>query len=152
MEVAKYRISATGPENAVLGPIEITGITSYEASVIPGTWTVNVAALNSSGLEIGSGSKTVAVHAGSIAQCSVKIAEKTGKGQVNFNIEDTTGQIASMTASIYEDVSSPTPIQTITLERDEESNKFIGDISLDNGTYRIVITSDHDPVQCSIQW
>lgn len=146
MEVAKYRISATGPENAVLGPIEITGITSYEASVIPGTWTVNVAALNSSGLEIGSGSKTVAVHAGSIAQCSVKIAEKTGKGQVNFNIEDTTGQIASMTASIYEDVSSPTPIQTKTLEKDGESNKFIGDIFLDNGTYRIVITSGDNEI------
>lgn len=146
MEVAKYRISATGPENAVLGPIEITGITSYEASVIPGTWTVNVAALNSSGLEIGSGSNSVAVHAGSITPCSVKIAEKTGKGQVNFNIEDTTGQIASMTASIYEDVSSPTPIHTITLERDEESNKFIGDIFLDNGTYRIVITSGDNEI------
>ena len=146
MEVAKYRISATGPENAVLGPIEITGITSYEASVIPGTWTVNVAALNSSGLEIGSGSNSVAVHAGSITPCSVKIAEKTGKGQVNFNIEDTTWQIASMTASIYEDVSSPTPIHTITLERDEESNKFIGDIFLDNGTYRIVITSGDNEI------
>ena len=146
MEVAKYRISATGPENAVLGPIEITGITSYEASVIPGTWTVNVAALNSSGLEIGSGSNKVTVHAGSIAPCSVKIAEKTGKGQVNFNIEDATGQIASMTASIYEDVSSPTSIQTITLEKDEESNKFIGDIYLDNGTYRIVITSGDNEI------
>ena len=76
----------------------------------------------------------------------MKIAEKTGKGQVNFNIEDTTGQIASMTASIYEDVSSPTPIHTITLERDEESNKFIGDIFLDNGTYRIVITSGDNEI------
>lgn len=146
MEVAKYRISATGPENAVLGPIEITGNTSYEASVIPGTWTVNVSALNSSGLEIGSGSNTVTVLAGSVAKCSVKIAEKTGKGQVNFNIEDTTGQIASMTASIYEDVSSSTPIHTITLEKDEESNKFIGDIFLDNGTYRIVITSGDNEI------
>lgn len=146
MEVAKYRISATGPENAVLGPIEITGNTSYEASVIPGTWTVNVAALNSSGREIGSGSNTVGVPAGSIAQCTVQIAEKTGEGQVNFNIEDTTGQIASMTASIYEDVSSSTPIHTITLEKDEESNKFIGDIFLDNGTYRIVITSGDNEI------
>lgn len=146
MEVAKYRISATGPENAVLGPIELTGSTSYETSVIPGTWNVNVAALNSSGLEIGGGSNTVEVHAGSIAQCSVKIVEKAGKGQVNFNIEDTTGQIASMTASIYEDVSSSTPIQTITLEKVEESNKFIGDISLDNGTYRIVITSGDNEI------
>lgn len=146
MEVAKYRISATGPENAVLGPIEITGITSYEASVIPGTWTVNVAALNSSGLEIGSGSNKVTVNAGSIAPCSVKIAEKTGKGQVNFNIEDATGQISSMTASIYEDVSSPTPIQKITLDKVEESGKFIGDIPLDNGTYRIVITSGDNEI------
>ena len=124
MEVAKYRISATGPENAVLGPIEITGITSYEASVIPGTWTVNVAALNSSGLEIGSGSNSVAVHAGSITPCSVKIAEKTGKGQVNFNIEDTTWQIASMTAQYPMNAirnsaashSQPQPMATMDVE------------------------------------
>ena len=96
MTIASYNISGNGPGNASFSHTGVTAATSTFAQndLAVGEWTISVDACNDSQDLIGSGSTTVAIEAGQIAQASVQIAPLSGTGSLALNISWTAGLIS----------------------------------------------------------
>lgn len=146
MEVAYYEISGAmkvstdaGPS---FGPVRVeasSSAVSHELSVATGIWRVKVDARNSQGWLVGSGSAEATVVAGSDTNVSVTVSEVEGEGQLNINFTDGTEAIDGLAATVY--TSDNSVVGTIDL--DKKANIFSGNISLDNGFYKVVLASDN---------
>ena len=145
MDVSYYEISGAmevstgaGPS---FGPVRVeasSSALSHEVSVATGIWRVKVDARNSQGWLVGSGSAEATVVAGSDTNVSVTVSEVEGEGQLNINFTDGTEAIDDLAATVY--TSDNSVVGTIDLDKKE--NIFSGNISLDNGFYKVVLASD----------
>lgn len=145
MEVAYYEISGAMEVSAgagpSFGPVRVeasSSAVSHELSVATGIWRVKVDARNSQGWLVGSGSAEATVVAGSDTNVSVTVSEVEGEGQLNINFTDGTEAIDGLAATVY--TSDNSVVGTIDL--DKKANIFSGNISLENGFYKVELASD----------
>lgn len=87
MTVASYRLSGTGPMSRVL-PAQTSSTGAFRVDdLAPGAWTVTVEGLDGSGNAFLSGSASVTVVAGNVANASVRLAPIfTGTGSVSLSL------------------------------------------------------------------
>ena len=86
METASYNVTVKNSSEAVVFSSAGKTQTSYSISVLAGTYSVYVEALNADGDVIGSGSETCEVEAGRTNSVSITVREPYGQGTFSISI------------------------------------------------------------------
>lgn len=142
-EVASYEILASGPEGAQQSADLKKGTSEHTFSnVAPGNWSITVNAYTENGETIGSGKANVTVTPGQNASCSIEVKEIQGKGDINFNITDSTGALTALTAEISNDNGI---VATAELNKDDQ-NIFSGSVKVDNGFYMVSVKAGENEI------
>ena len=82
------------------------------------------------------------VTPGQNASCSIEVKEIQGKGDINFNITDSTGALTALTAEISNDNGI---VATAELKKNDQ-NIFIGSVKVDNGFYMVSIKAGENEI------
>lgn len=145
LEVDHYVISGSSREGAVLGPASLaSGETTEEFTLESGNWTIVAEAIaihDGENYSIGGGKKEVTITPGSVAQCSIEIAEYSEDGSLLFNLSVTDASITTLNAEIYK--ADKTLLKTLNLDRNENSI-FTARADLAPGFYMVRICSSED--------
>ena len=145
LEVDHYVISGNSREGAVLGPVSLaSGETTEEFTLESGNWTIEAEAIaihDGENYSIGGGKKDITITPGSVAQCSIVIAEYSEDGSLLFNLSVTDASITTLNAEIYK--ADNTLLKTLNLDRNEDSI-FTGRADLAPGFYMVKICSLED--------
>lgn len=145
LEVDHYVISGSSREGAVLGPVSLaSGETTEEFTLESGNWTIEAEAIaihDGENYSIGGGKKEVTITPGSVAQCSIEIAEYSEDGSLLFNLSVTEASITTLNAEIYK--ADKTLLKTLNLDRNENSI-FTARADLPPGFYMVRICSSED--------
>ena len=142
-EVASYEILASGPEGAQQSAELKKGTSEHTFSnVAPGNWSITVNANTENDETIGSGTANVTVTPGQNASCSIEVKEIQGKGDINFNITDSTGALTALTAEISNDDEI---VATAELNKDDK-NIFSGSVKVGNGFYMVSIKAGENEI------
>ena len=145
LEVDHYVISGSSREGAVLGPVSLSsGETTEEFTLESGNWTIEAEAIaihHGENYSIGGGKKDITITPGSVAQCSIEIAEYSEDGSLLFNLSVTDASITTLNAEIYK--AGNTFLKTLNLDRNEDSI-FTGRADLTPGFYLVRICSSED--------
>ncbi len=145
LEVDHYVISGNSREGAVLGPVSLaSGETTEEFTLESGNWTIEAEAIaihDGENYSIGGGKKDITITPGSVAQCSIVIAEYSEDGSLLFNLSVTDASITTLNAEIYK--ADSTLLKTLNLDRNEDSI-FTGRADLAPGFYLVRICSSED--------
>lgn len=145
LEVDHYVISGSSREGAVLGPASLaSGETTEEFTLESGNWTIEAEAIaihDGENYSIGGGKKEVTITPGSVAQCSIEIAEYSEDGSLLFNLSVTDASITTLNAEIYK--ADKTLLKTLNLDRNENSI-FTARADLAPGFYMVRICSSED--------
>lgn len=145
LEVDHYVISGSSREGAVLGPASLaSGETTEEFTLESGNWTIEAEAIaihDGENYSIGGGKKEVTITPGSVAQCSIEIAEYSEDGSLLFNLSVTDASITTLNAEIYK--ADNTLLKTLNLDRNENSI-FTERADLAPGFYMVRICSSED--------
>ena len=145
LEVDHYVISGSSREGAVLGPVSLaSGETTEEFTLESGNWTIEAEAIaihDGENYNIGGGKKDITITPGSVAQCSIVIAEYSEDGSLLFNLSVTDASITTLNAEIYK--ADNTFLKTLNLDRNEDSI-FTGRADLTPGFYLVRICSSED--------
>lgn len=145
LEVDHYVISGSSREGAVLGPASLaSGETTEEFTLESGNWTIEAEAIaihDGENYSIGGGKKEVTITPGSVAQCSIEIAEYSEDGSLLFNLSVTDASITTLNAEIYK--ADNTLLKTLNLDRNENSI-FTARADLAPGFYMVRICSSED--------
>lgn len=145
LEVDHYVISGSSREGAVLGPASLaSGETTEEFTLESGNWTIEAEAIaihDGENYSIGGGKKEVTITPGSVAQCSIEIAEYSEDGSLLFNLSVTDASITTLNAEIYK--ADTTLLKTLNLDRNENSI-FTARADLAPGFYMVRICSSED--------
>ena len=83
------------------------------------------------------------VTPGQNASCSIEVKEIQGKGEINFNITDSTGALTTLTAEISND--NEIVVATAELNKDD-NNIFSGSVKVDNGFYMVLIKAGENEI------
>ena len=83
------------------------------------------------------------VTPGQNASCSIEVKEIQGKGEINFNITDSTGALTTLTAEISND--NEIVVATAELNKDD-NNIFSGSVKVDNGFYMVSIKAGENEI------
>lgn len=145
LEVDHYVISGSSREGAVLGPASLaSGETTEEFTLESGNWTIEAEAIaihDGENYSIGGGKKEVTITPGSVAQCSIEIAEYSEAGSLLFNLSVTDASITTLNAEIYK--ADNTLLKTLNLDRNEDGI-FTARADLAPGFYLVRICSSED--------
>ena len=145
LEVDHYVISGSSREGAVLGPVSLSsGETTEEFTLESGNWTIEAEAIaihHGENYSIGGGKKDITITPGSVAQCSIVIAEYSEDGSLLFNLSVTDASITTLNAEIYK--ADNTFLKKLNLDRNEDSI-FTGRADLTPGFYLVRICSSED--------
>lgn len=82
------------------------------------------------------------VTPGQNASCSIEVKEIQGKGDINFNITDSTGALTALTAEISNDDEI---VATAELNKDDK-NIFSGSVKVGNGFYMVSIKAGENEI------
>lgn len=82
------------------------------------------------------------VTPGQNASCSIEVKEIQGKGEINFNITDSTGALTALTAEISNDNGI---VATAELNKDDQ-NIFSGSVKVDNGFYMVSVKAGENEI------
>ncbi len=134
METASYNVTIKdSSENVVFSSYGKTQ-TTYTVSVLAGTYTAYVEALNSDGDVIGTGSSTLAVVAGQVKSCSITVSELAGNG--TFSIAITANEGYPLAYSIKS--ADGTEVEGGDLSY--SNSRYTAAEELTNGFYTFIIT------------
>ena len=145
LEVDHYVISGSSREGALLGPVSLaSGETTEEFTLECGNWTIEAEAIaihDGENYSIGGGKEEVTITPGSVAQCSIVIAEYLENGSLLFNISVTDASITTLNAEIYK--ADNTILKRLNLDRNE-NGIFTARADLAPGFYLVRICSLED--------